>query len=229
MVGVLFDWRGTLVTTLSPAEWVREALRRLGRDDSPAVVAGVVDAIVQAAGDPDRLDAPGVDCDREVHRAAYFGVFADADLDAELARALYAVESDPAGNPFAVDVVPVLRAISAHGIRVGVVSDIHFDLRPVFARAGLGGLVDAFVLSFEVGVQKPDPAIFRAALDALGTPPVGTLMVGDRLGPDGGAHALGMPTLLLPPLTDVRERRLGPVARLLGVPLTRPRRRASRR
>jgi phosphoglycolate phosphatase-like HAD superfamily hydrolase len=29
---VLFDWRGTLVTTLTEEEWVREALTRLGRD-----------------------------------------------------------------------------------------------------------------------------------------------------------------------------------------------------
>jgi hypothetical protein len=161
---------------------VREALRRLGRDDSPAAVAGVVDAIARAAGDPDRPDAPGVDCDRAIHRATYLRVFADAELDDDLAQALYAVESDPAGNPFAVDVEPVLRSI------------------PTQRSSG-----------------------------PCWTPPAATLMVGDRVGPDGGAHAVGMPTLLLPTLTDVHECRLGLVAGLLGVPTTRPRRRASRR
>ena len=47
-----------------------------------------------------------------------------------------------------------------------MLSDVHFDIRPAFIAAGMDGLVDTFVLSFEQGVQKPDPAIFVAALDA---------------------------------------------------------------
>lgn len=215
--GVLFDWRGTLVACPSAAEWVETALRRAGREAGPGAVERVVAAIEEAAGDPDRLDAPGVDCDATLHRATYFGVFADAGLDDELAAALYEVECDAAVNPFAVDAVPVLTAIARHGVRIGVVSDIHFDLRPAFAAAGLAGVVSGFALSFEQGVQKPDPAIFRAALRMLGTPTEQTLMVGDRQRPDGGAVEVGMPTLLLPPLTDIRQQRLGLAARLLGV------------
>ena len=220
--GVVFDWRGTLVTTLAPEEWVRAALRRLGRDDRAEAAARIWAAIAEAAGEPDRLDAPGVDSDVAAHRDAYHGAFADAGLDAELADALYAVESDPAYNPFAVDAAPVLRAVARHGVRIAVLSDIHFDLRPAFAAAGLAEVVDAFVLSFEHRVQKPDPRIFRLALDKLGTEADRTLMVGDRAGPDGGALDVGMPTLLLPPLTDVRQRRLGLAARALGVPVGRP-------
>lgn len=214
---VVFDWRGTLVTTLSPEEWVRAALDRLGRDSRPESVARTWTAIAEATGDPDRLDAPGVDCDAVAHRDAYHGVFADAGLDGDLADALYAVESDPTFNPFAVDAVPVLKAIAGQGLRIAVLSDIHFDLRPAFATAGLGDVIDAFVLSFEHGVQKPDPRIFRLALDRLGTAPGETLMVGDRPHPDGGGLAIGMPTLLLPPLTDVHDQRLGLVARAVGV------------
>ena len=59
--------------------------------------------------------------------------------------------------------------------------------------------------------------MFLDTLDALGTGPAETLMVGDRALPDGGAVAVGVPTLLVPPLTDVRERRLWPVLRLCGV------------
>ncbi|MGC5022063.1 HAD family hydrolase [Micromonospora sp. DT47] len=221
MRAVVFDWRGTLVTTLSPEDWVRAALDRLGRGSRPESVARTWAAIAEAAGEPDRLDAPGVDCDAAVHRDAYHGVFADAGLDAELADALYAVESDPAFNPFAVDAAPVLRAIARHGRRIAVVSDVHFDLRPAFAAAGLADVVDAYVLSYEHGVQKPDPRAFRLALDMLGTVPGQTLMVGDRRQPDGGALDVGMPTLLLPPLVDVRHQRLGLVARALGVSVDR--------
>lgn len=141
----------------------------------------------------------------DVHGDTYFGVFADAGIDEELAAALYAVESDPAHNPFAVDAAPVLEAIARHGVRIAVLSDIHFDLRPAFASVGLADAVDAYVLSFEHGVQKPDPAIFELALGYLGTEPQQTLMVGDRSGPDGGAVEVGMPTLLLPPLTNADQ------------------------
>ena len=205
--GVVLDWRGTLVTTLSPADWVTTALRRLGRDPSGAA------AIVAAIDRPDRLDAPGVDCDAALHRATYLGVFADAGLNPALASALYAVESDVSLNLFAADVAPVLAAVAGHGVRIAVLSDIHVDIRPAFAAAGLDGLIDAYVLSYEHNMQKPDPAIFRLTLDALGTPPERTLMVGDRAGPDGGALAVGMPVLLVPPLRDAAERRLGLVAR----------------
>ena len=210
MDAVVFDWRGTLVTTLDPVAWVREALRLLDRADSPEALWQRISVF------EDLLDAPGVDCSRATHHAAYHRVFAQAGLDADLADALYAVESDPAHNPFADDAAETLRAVAARGCRIAVLSDIHFDLRPVFAAAGLADVVDAYALSYELGVQKPSPEIFRHALAALGAAPARTLMVGDRAGPDGGAVEVGMPVLLVPPLRSVSERRLHLVTALVG-------------
>jgi HAD superfamily hydrolase (TIGR01549 family) len=102
-------------------------------------------------------------------------------------------------------------------VRVGIVSDIHFDLRPVFAEAGLADVVDCFVLSFEQGVQKPNPQIFRVALDRLGVEPPDALMVGDRASHDGGAVELGIPTVLVPELTTTSQRRLSVVLRACGI------------
>ncbi|GGS23881.1 MULTISPECIES: HAD family hydrolase [Actinokineospora] len=210
MEGVIFDWRGTLVTTLDGVAWVREALCLIGRDASAEEIWQRVSVF------EDLLDAPGVDTSRAIHHAAYYRVFSQAGLDKELADALYAVESDPAHNPFAVDAADTLRAVSAAGCRVAVLSDIHFDLRPVFAKAGLADVVDVYALSYELGVQKPSPEIFRHALAALGTSPSSTLMVGDRARPDGGAVELGLPVLLVPPLRSVAERRLHLVTALVG-------------
>jgi FMN phosphatase YigB (HAD superfamily) len=150
---VLFDWRGTLVTTLTEEEWVREALTRVGRDLGQA--DDVRAAIAAANGPEDRLDGPGVDSDVARHRRTYLRVFADAGLDDELAAALYAVESDLSLNRFADDVAPTLAALRARGVRIGVLSDLHVDVRPAFAADGL--VVDAVTLSFEQGCQKPDP------------------------------------------------------------------------
>jgi len=213
---VLLDWRGTLVTTLTEEDRVREALTRLGRDTG---ATGAVVAAIEAANGPgDRLDGPGVDSDADLHRRTYAGVFADAGLDDELAAALYAVESDLSLNLFADDVAETLAALRGHGIRVGVLSDLHVDVRPAFRAAGLS--VDTFTLSFEQGCQKPDPRVFRAALDALGTEPAETLMVGDRAAKDGAAVDLGMPVLLLPPLRAVDDHRLHRVLALVGADVT---------
>lgn len=213
---MVFDWRGTLVTTLAAAEWVGKAMALLGRDRDAESVAHVLTAISHADGEPSRLEADGVDCDARRHRDTYYAVFSDAGLDEGLSDALYAVESDPTHNHFADDVAETLRAVRGGGCQVAILSDIHFDLRPSFVAAGLDRFVDEYVLSFECGVQKPDPAIFHAALEALGSSLEHTLMVGDRASHDGAAVGLGMPTLLVPTLTHPGQRRLDSVRNLVG-------------
>lgn len=212
--GVVFDWRGTLVTTLGAESWVREALRLLGREHDLGSVTEVAAAIARAERALG-FGAMEIDIGAEVHRDAYNALFAAAGLDTELSDALYVVESDPSYNHFAVDVRETLETVAAQDCQVAILSDIHFDLRPVFGAAGIRRYVDVFVLSYEHGVQKPDPAIFRIALDALGTDAEATLMVGDRATHDGAAVQLGMPALLLAPLTDPRHRRLHHVRALV--------------
>lgn len=211
--GVLLDWRGTLVVSPTVENWVSEALRRLGRRAEPATV-GEIAAGLELAGDA--LDAPGMDADAALHRRTYLRVLADLGLDPELVRALYEVESDPACNLFADDAAPTLRALRGAGLRIGVVSDIHVDIRPSFAAAGLEQLVDVFTLSFEQGVQKPDLEMFTRTLAGLGIGPHEAVMVGDRPRPDGAAVELGIATLLLPPLAHPAECRLHHVTTLCG-------------
>jgi len=63
------------------------------------------------------------------------------------------------------------------------------------------GIIEYFpvrVYSSEIGVAKPHPAIFRAALDALGVPAEAALYVGDRLNADvAGAQGVGMKAVLV--------------------------------
>jgi len=110
---VIFDWRGTLVSSLSERQWVQEALALLGREADPRTVEDVLAAIDVADGSEHRLDAPGMDTDAALHRQMFFDVLADTRLDQQLVETLYAVESDPAHNPFAEDVVSTLTAL--HG------------------------------------------------------------------------------------------------------------------
>lgn len=214
---VIFDWRGTLVSGLSERRWVYEALALLEREADPEAVEAVLAAVVEADGPEHRLEAPGMDTDAALHRRTFFGVLEDVGLDRLLVEALYAVESDPRHNPFAEDVAPTLQALHAAGLRLAVLSDIHFDLRPAFQAAGMSRLIDVFMLSFEQGMQKPSPILFARTLAALGTPAHQTLMVGDRAGPDGSAVEQGIPTLHLPPLAHPAQRRLHHVLCLNGL------------
>jgi FMN phosphatase YigB (HAD superfamily) len=214
---VVFDWRGTLVSELTPQGWAREALRRVGRRCDDRAARGLLREIRAAAGEPNRLQSPQGNISAERHRETYYAVFADAGLDDELADALFAVDSDASYNIFAVDAAWTLAALAERNCRIGVLSNIHFDIRPTFEAAGLLDSIDTFVLSGEQGIQKPDPAIFRRALELLGTDAGETLMVGDRASRDGVAVEVGMPTLLVPALTDPRQRRLHMVTDAVGV------------
>lgn len=155
-----------------------------------------------------------VDCSPEQNRSSMMLMFERAGFDAELAESLYQLDFDPASHPLYPDVPEVLAAIREEGIRTAVVSDIHFDLRTDLAHHGVGHLFDAYVLSFEHGFQKPDPRMFTLALDALEVSPGDAMMVGDRASHDGGAAAVGIATLLLPPMHELGTRGLELVLRL---------------
>jgi HAD superfamily hydrolase (TIGR01509 family) len=214
---VVFDWRGTLVSELSPQRWTQEALRRAGRRHDDAAAIALLQDIRTAAGQPNRLQSPQGNTSAARHRETYYAVFAEAGLDTELSDALFAVDSDPTYNHFAADAAATLTSLFEEGYKIGVLSNIHFDIRPFFAEAGLSDSIETFVLSNEHGIQKPDPAIFRLTCEQLGTRPEETLMVGDRPSRDGAAVEVGMPTLLVPSLTDPQRRQLHLVRNALGV------------
>lgn len=204
---VIFDWRGTLVSELTPCGWAGEALRRAGREYDDAAIAELLQAI-QTPALRSRLQSPQGNTSLERHRQTYYSVFADAGLDIEVADELWAVDSDPTYNKFAVDAAASIAILRERGCKIGVLSNIHFDIRPLFDQAQLLDSIDTFVLSNEHNMQKPDPAIFRLTLDRLGTTAGETLMVGDGPSRDGAAVDIGMTTLLVPKLTDPQRRQL---------------------
>ncbi len=196
---MLFDWRGTLVADPPDEWWVTKAMTRLGRD--PSEITSVVAALDVAARHPEVVETQrDIDCSAERHRESTMLWFRAAGLDDELAAVLYRLDFEAEHHPFFPDVADTLHALYRQGIATAVVSDIHFDLRPEFVTASLDSFIDSYVLSFEHGVQKPEPEIFRIAAESLALAPHELLMVGDRASHDGGAVTLGIVTLLLPPL-----------------------------
>jgi putative hydrolase of the HAD superfamily len=96
------------------------------------------------------------------------------------------------------EVPGALARLRAHGARLAVVSNWDVSLHDVLERTQLRPLVDAVVISAELGVAKPDPAIFRTALERLGTPAAGALHVGDSVEHYvAGARAAGLEAVLV--------------------------------
>lgn len=201
--GVLFDFSGTLARIESARRWLAAALSEAGLEPPAAEVerwaAGLEEAGALPGGAPPRsvpahLDGLWRERDRsaERHRAAYTGLARQVRLPRDdLYDALYERHMRPeAWRPYP-DAVEVLATLRRQHVPVAVVSNIGWDLRPVFRAHGLAPYVQEYLLSFEHGVQKPDPRLFRAACDALDLAPEDVLMVGDDRRADGGAAALG--------------------------------------
>lgn len=65
------------------------------------------------------------------------GVLTDLGIDNQLSEAIYASESDWRQNPFAIDAAVTVRELAEADVVIGIVSDIHFDIRPSFRAIGV--------------------------------------------------------------------------------------------
>jgi putative hydrolase of the HAD superfamily len=133
---------------------------------------------ILAAADPTLLDRVGAEV-METLLGAY---------------ARPAILAPPAADEGAREALEGLRAA---GYRLAVVSNTMrtpgFALRQLLAHHGLLRCFDHATFSDEVGVRKPDPAIFHLALRAVGGEPETSVHVGDDPVLDVfGAHAAGM-------------------------------------
>lgn len=100
-----------------------------------------------------------------------------------------------------------LRSLEATGVRLGIISNhdgsVAARLRGqeiLQVGPGPGVAVECIIDSGEVGVSKPDPRIFRIALDAMALDAGDCWYVGDMPGIDvAGARAAGLHPLVMDP------------------------------
>lgn len=196
--GIIFDWSGTLVHDPPLRDRVAAAAARLKLTD-PADIDRICAALTVCETHTDiaaaQLDA---DTSSAKYRAAEMLHYQRAGLDTELAETLLHVDEYAQFRPLYPDALPTLRGLKKLGCSVTVLSDIHFDIRPLLKEQGADEYIDDYVLSFEHGIQKPDPRIFELALRRSNLAAERALMVGDRPTHDGAASACGVVTLLLP-------------------------------
>ncbi|HZD02502.1 MAG TPA: HAD-IA family hydrolase [Actinomycetes bacterium] len=115
-----------------------------------------------------------------------------------LVDALYASFSDPASYRLFEDVLPALESLTARGLKLGVISNFEPWLEEVLRREGILHLFSALAISGVLGVAKPEPGIFQAALGQAQVAASAAIHVGDQPEIDGtAARAVGITPVLI--------------------------------
>jgi HAD superfamily hydrolase (TIGR01509 family) len=107
------------------------------------------------------------------------------------------LEAECASTRLRPGIAEIWRSLRKGGLRIGVCSNLALPYGSPLLSA-LPDTPDAVILSYEVGLSKPDPAIFRLVCDRLGFQPAEILFVGDTPSADiDGPRAIGMPAMLI--------------------------------
>ncbi len=113
-------------------------------------------------------------------------------------RGSQAIDEDENGVQFIKGVPETLKSLKEMGYMLGIVTDtanpIHVKLR-WFERGGFGNVWDSIISSHEIGVEKPDPRIYAAALQQLGLSASQAVFVGHSAEELDGARLCGMKTI----------------------------------
>ncbi|GAA4035003.1 HAD-IA family hydrolase [Allokutzneria multivorans] len=205
---VLFDFSGTLFddgNVLTPCGVQTQAAERGVLVDLDEAAELIQRTRQRVDGPSGLVEREGCDRSAERHRAVWTRMMTEsadgfrADADPELlGESLYACLADPGSWPAYPDTASVLKTLHADGVKIGVVSNIGWDIRPSFAELGVTDLIDSFVLSCEHDSVKPEPDLFRIACEELGVEPSRTLFVGDDPVKDGAAARVGLAVYVLP-------------------------------
>ncbi len=104
------------------------------------------------------------------------------------------------------DAVPSIRALKERGFRVAVLSNWDHRLRLILEETGISGLFQAIFISSEIGIEKPDPGIFKFAERQFGLAAENFLHVGDSRKHDlEGAQNVGWNALLINHKTEDKQ------------------------
>ncbi|WP_434440023.1 HAD family hydrolase [Lentzea sp. E54] len=173
---VLFDFAGTLFGRPTH-RWLSPQHLSVLRAPGPYIAR--MNAAERAVWDARDLTALA-------NRSAYWTLFRLAGLS--MTDELFQRLHNPAfWLPYS-DTAAALAAVRP--LKVGVLSNVSWDIRRVFARESLS--VDAFALSYEIGFSKPSARAFDAACVRLDVDPSECLYVGDDPVADGAAVQAGL-------------------------------------
>ena len=203
---ILLDAAGTLIR---PAELVADVYARHFAAEGWRVEADRLSEAFRSAfgdaGDPSYSDFPEGDL---AERAWWRKVVAatarraGVEMPAEVLERCFAglFEHYASGGAWVMflEVRSQLARWRANGFRLAVVSNFDRRLHRILDELDLASAFDAIVCSADARARKPDPAIFRQALDRLGVSAPEAVHIGDCPVADGrGAAGLGLAGFVL--------------------------------
>lgn len=213
---VLFDWGHTLFDTAGSLAFIERRSAELGHPLGRDIARRLHTEALAASRTAEEL-AKGRDKSLAVHRDCWLALWSDLESACPgLAADLWTFETSAAGWMPYPDAVEVMEELRRRGIRIAVLSDVPFDLRPIFDHYGMRHLAEEFFLSGEHGTVKAERELFRIAMRTLGVEPGECLMVGDNNANDGFAIHEGIRTWLMPHVPSGSPRGLADVLRLVG-------------
>lgn len=99
--------------------------------------------------------------------------------DEGLVKELFSVFSSSASYKLYPDVLPAVEDLRASGYRLGLISNFETWLEDMLVELELGGVFEPVVISGREGIEKPDPALYRIAVERSGIDPSRGVHVGD--------------------------------------------------
>lgn len=202
--GVFFDLGGTLTTAYpSITERIAETLADLGHPIPHRDVASAAAALSPRFEDPKNR---GWSLTHERSYAFWNRYYSDLLRALGISRAerptfglkIYEQLSKPQGYALYPDALPALERLAGEGYRLALVSNWEAWGAELVEYLGISRYFPTQVLSGCVGVEKPDVAIFRLALEQAGLAPEEVLFIGDIVPLDiEPAEAIGMRALLI--------------------------------
>lgn len=118
--------------------------------------------------------------------------------DETLVRRLFDVFSHSTSYKLFDDSLPVLTELQARGYRLGLISNFEGWLEKLLVELEVGHLFETAVISAAEGIEKPDVAIYRLALERAAVDAGVAAMVGDSPANDAAPAAeIGMTPVLL--------------------------------
>ncbi len=108
------------------------------------------------------------------------------------------------------DAHPTLRSLRELGYRLGLISNASddADVQALVDQVGFRTYFDVIITSAAQGIRKPNPRIFKTALDHWGVQPSRAAMVGDSLGADIlGAQNTGLYSIWITRRADTAANR----------------------
>lgn len=202
---IFFDAAGTLI---KPARGVGESYAAIAAKHGKQVSPGEISERFRACFDAaPRLAFPGAseeiigELERDWWKSLVARVFTPwnpfDDFEGYFAE-LFDYFASPNAWALYPDVLETLNALKERGLFLDVISNFDSRLVGILDGLGVGALFENVFVSSRVGYAKPDPQIFRAALQRHDLKPEHALHVGDSATHDlRGANEAGLTGILI--------------------------------